>query len=570
MSALPGCLKDSRCILHIDLDCFFSQVEEVRLGLDSTKPVAVQQWTSLIAVNYAARKYGVSRLSSVQEARKLCPNITLVHVATYAPNETVAKYHNNPSKQTHKVSLDSYRIAGKKIFNIFQEHCPMLQKVGSDEAFFDVTEIVNKRLCQEYIPTYSYLMNCIDDTFLPQHHSLDLESVANIIKSHDEEESTNNANSENESVIWDQTSWMDVQLYIGASIAKDIRKEVYDQLKYTCSAGIANNKLLAKLGSSMNKPNKQTIVRQHIAMEFMENISLSKIRNLGGKFGTEVVNEYKAEKASDLWKYDTKEFQTKFGSSSGLWLYNIVRGIDHEEVTPHKVPKSLVAAKSLYPPIKHHDELSPWFNVLSGEIYNRIITNFQDHQTWPRTLSVSYRCSQSGKYVSKSTSMLHRSELTSLEKLSRKVESLFTAIDIEFPCNHLSVMANGLIPSSIISNRSITSFFPTKFNNHDNTVNNVDEDDEVNIGEMSNLEEDKNNQIITSKKSLKRSLSAFFTNEPSTSSNAEELAWECDRCYQKVPIKDIDEHTDYHFAIDLSEQNSQQESESKKIKYSNS
>ncbi|CAO3641489.1 unnamed protein product [Cunninghamella echinulata] len=609
MSALPTCLKESRCILHIDLDCFFSQVEEVRLGLDPEKPVAVQQWSNLIAVNYAARKYGVTRLSTAEEALELCPDITLVHVATYAPNETEAKYHENPSKKTHKVSLDSYRIAGKKIFQIFQEHCPILQKVGSDEAFFDVTKLVNQRLCQQYIPTYSYLMDHLDDTFLPKQHSLDWDSVAHIVKSRDEDEriNNNNNNDNNESTIWDPITWMDLQLFIGASIAKYIRKQIYDQLKYTCSAGVANNKILAKLGSSMNKPNKQTIIRQHIAMDFMKDIQLSKIRNLGGKFGNSVEQEYKAEKAGDLWKYSKEELQGKFGSSSGLWLYNIVRGIDNEEVIPHKAPKSLLASKSMYPPIIEQKELLPWFSMLSGEIYNRIMTNYHDHQTWPKTLSVSYRSSLHGKYLSKSTSMLHRSELTSIEKLSKKVEKLFTTIEITLPCSHLSVQAGGLIPASIISNRSISSFFSSKPNNNDDNV--MKEDDNINKKYKSEEEDDDdeqkedlilpsplknanndfftnttstsalkesmsnfstrkskshdnknieeiNYQPNTSNKSLKRTGSAFFTNK---SSSSEELSWKCDRCSQKVLIKDIDEHTDYHFAMDLSEQNSQPE-----------
>ena len=34
-----------------------------------------------------------------------------------------------------------------------------------------------------------------------------------------------------------------------------IRAEIYNTLGYTCSAGIAHNKMFAKLGSNFNKPN---------------------------------------------------------------------------------------------------------------------------------------------------------------------------------------------------------------------------------------------------------------------------------------------------------------------------
>ena len=38
-----------RVILHLDLDCFYAQVEHNRLQIPMTVPLAVQQWNGLIA-----------------------------------------------------------------------------------------------------------------------------------------------------------------------------------------------------------------------------------------------------------------------------------------------------------------------------------------------------------------------------------------------------------------------------------------------------------------------------------------------------------------------------------------
>jgi hypothetical protein len=38
-----------RVILHIDLDCFYAQVEHLRLHIPLTVPLAVRQWNNLIA-----------------------------------------------------------------------------------------------------------------------------------------------------------------------------------------------------------------------------------------------------------------------------------------------------------------------------------------------------------------------------------------------------------------------------------------------------------------------------------------------------------------------------------------
>lgn len=61
----------------------------------------------------------------------------------------------------------------------------------------------------------------------------------------------------------------DIKLLIASSIVSDIRAAVKEKTGYECSAGIAHNKVLAKLVCGLNKPNKQTIIPlKHIAQLF--------------------------------------------------------------------------------------------------------------------------------------------------------------------------------------------------------------------------------------------------------------------------------------------------------------
>ena len=64
-----------RVIAHIDLDAFYAQCEQIRLGLPDSTPLAVQQWQGLIAINYPARKFGLTRHITAAEAQKLCPDL---------------------------------------------------------------------------------------------------------------------------------------------------------------------------------------------------------------------------------------------------------------------------------------------------------------------------------------------------------------------------------------------------------------------------------------------------------------------------------------------------------------
>lgn len=96
-----------RTIVHIDIDAAYAGMEMSRLGIpwDSDIPVCVQQWQGLIAVNYPARKFGITRHESPASALEKCPHLTMVHCATYGPGDTEPSYnHSDPKPETHKVS----------------------------------------------------------------------------------------------------------------------------------------------------------------------------------------------------------------------------------------------------------------------------------------------------------------------------------------------------------------------------------------------------------------------------------------------------------------------------------
>lgn len=92
-----------RVIALCDSDAFYAACEQVRLGVDPLEPLVVLQWDSLIAVNYPARKFGISRMDKVKEALRRCPHLKVVHVATYKEGDDEPGYWHNPDTHTHKV-----------------------------------------------------------------------------------------------------------------------------------------------------------------------------------------------------------------------------------------------------------------------------------------------------------------------------------------------------------------------------------------------------------------------------------------------------------------------------------
>ena len=71
---------ERRAVLHIDMDCFYAQVEHNRLNIPREEPLAVVQWEGLIAVNYPARAAGITRHDRAAVALQKCPKIRLAHV----------------------------------------------------------------------------------------------------------------------------------------------------------------------------------------------------------------------------------------------------------------------------------------------------------------------------------------------------------------------------------------------------------------------------------------------------------------------------------------------------------
>jgi nucleotidyltransferase/DNA polymerase involved in DNA repair len=80
-------------------------------------------------------------------------------------------------------------------------------------------------------------------------------------------------------------------------------------------AGISHNKLLAKLASAMNKPNKQTIVTFRAVPQVMADLPMTKIRNFGGKVG-EALSQLGCSTAADVQALPMATLMKTFGDDA--------------------------------------------------------------------------------------------------------------------------------------------------------------------------------------------------------------------------------------------------------------
>ena len=106
-------------ILHVDLDAFFASVELLDRPelVDQPVVVAGRSLRSVVtAANYPARKYGVRSAMPLGQAMRLCPKAVVL--------------------EPH---FEKYRSYSNKVMAIFDEMTPLVERLGIDEAFLDVS-----------------------------------------------------------------------------------------------------------------------------------------------------------------------------------------------------------------------------------------------------------------------------------------------------------------------------------------------------------------------------------------------------------------------------------------------
>ena len=106
----------------------------------------------------------------------------------------------------------------------------------------------------------------------------------------------------------------DSPLFFGSAtlIAEQIRRDIYNELNLTASAGIAPNKFLAKIASDENKPNGQCVVAPEDINKFVENLSLKKIPGIGPKT-SEKLKAYGFESCADVRASSVAKLHTIVG-----------------------------------------------------------------------------------------------------------------------------------------------------------------------------------------------------------------------------------------------------------------
>jgi len=124
------------------------------------------------------------------------------------------------------------------------------------------------------------------------------------------------------------------------TLARQIRKEIRTETGLTASAGIAPNKMLAKIASDWRKPNGQFAVLPEEIKAFMEALPVRRIPGVGPR-ASALLKEKGVTTCGELQDVGINELEQWFGPSRAGELYARCRGEDNRPVESHRERKSM-------------------------------------------------------------------------------------------------------------------------------------------------------------------------------------------------------------------------------------
>jgi len=183
-------------------------------------------------------------------------------------------------------------------------------------------------------------------------------------------------------------------------IAKEIRQRIFDELHLNASAGISNSKFVAKIASDINKPNGQKTIPPEEVLSFLEELPIEKFFGIGKVTAAKMysLGIFNGKNLKDK----SQEFLVQHFKKSGNHYYNIVRGIQHSEVKPNRLRKSVAAEHTFIKNLTSEIFMLEKLEKISKELELRLIKSkvsgktitlkikYSDFKTQTRSKTVPY------------------------------------------------------------------------------------------------------------------------------------------------------------------------------------
>ena len=198
--------------------------------------------------------------------------------------------------------------------------------------------------------------------------------------------------------------------------AKEIRKRVNEELEFTVNIGLSNNKILAKMASDFEKPNKIHTLYPNEIENKMWQLSVNELFMLGRKTVPKLYN-MKIRTIGDLAKTDKEKLINIFGKHGKL-MWEYANGIDESEVIyKYEPPKSISNSTTLARDINNIDKLYEVLLTLAEYVAFRL----RKYEMFAKVVNVGLRTSNFKDYSHQKKSDMPTSNTKDIYSIAKEL-----------------------------------------------------------------------------------------------------------------------------------------------------
>ncbi len=182
-------------------------------------------------------------------------------------------------------------------------------------------------------------------------------------------------------------------------VARQIKSDIYNELKLTASVGIAPNKFLAKLASDADKPDGFVIVEKSAVRQFLDPMPITQLWGVG-KSSAKKLKRNAIFTVAHLREKSLEQLQAMFGELQAQHLWNLARGIDNRQIVIHSQAKSISRETTFPNDLTDLTKLKSYFVILTEDVCEQMRSEFlmaktiqikfrrNDFKTFTRSLSL--------------------------------------------------------------------------------------------------------------------------------------------------------------------------------------
>jgi DNA polymerase IV (DinB-like DNA polymerase) len=155
-------------------------------------------------------------------------------------------------------------------------------------------------------------------------------------------------------------------------VGKKIKQRIYSELGLTCSVGLGSNKLVAKMASSVKKPDGFFVVLPKESESFLSKQKISALFGVGPKYEEEF-KRHGVQLVSDIKKFSRSDLINWFGEANGTKFYDFAFGKDERDVTPNREKQQLSRMITMKEDSRDFGFIKQNIDLLSGLLYTKIV-----------------------------------------------------------------------------------------------------------------------------------------------------------------------------------------------------